>query len=201
MTAGRRPFPSARKVRAFDLFVLAWVLAWCVVGVAVGRAIWDVGAIADPVIRNAASVSDATHSLDKLRSVPLIGSALGGAVGGVRAPFEKTQEEAQVVKDRIQQVGVAIGLLLVVPPALLGLLLYLPFRLRWRRDVAAVRAALKRDPHDLVLQRYLALRAVQGLRYDELCALGDDPWHDIVTGHAWTLADVELDRLGLVRRV
>lgn len=201
MAAGRRPFLSARKVRAFDLVLVAWVLAWCVVGVAVGRAIWDVGAIADPVIRNAAGVSDATHSLDKLRSVPLIGGVLGGAVGGVRAPFDKTREEAQQVKDRIHQVGVAAGLLLAVPPSLLALVVYLPFRLRWRRDVAAVRAALRRDPYDLVLQRYLALRAVQGLRYDELRALGDDPWHDIVTGHAWPLADVELDRLGLVRRV
>lgn len=200
MAAGRRPFFSARKVRALDLVVIAWVLAWCVVGTAVGRAIWDVSAIADPVIRNAAGVSNATHSLDKLRSVPLVGGVLGGAVGGVRAPFDKTREEAQLVKDRIRQVGVAAGLLLAVPPSLLALLVYLPFRLRWRRDVAAVRAALRRDPHDLVLQRYLALRAVQGLRYDELCALGDDPWHDIVTGHAWTLADVELDRLGLVRR-
>ena len=201
MAAGRRPFLSARKVRAFDLFLLAWVLAWCVVGVAVGRAIWDVGAIADPVIRNAAAVGDATHSLDKLRSVPLVGGVLGGAVSGVRAPFEKTREEAQVVKDRIHQVAVAVALVLILPPSLLALLFYLPFRLRWRRDVAAVRAALRRDPYDVVLQRYLALRAVQGMRYDELRALGEDPWRDIVSGHAWPLADVELDRLGLVRRV
>ncbi len=201
MAAGRRPFLSARKVRASDLFLLAWVLAWCVVGVAVGRAIWDVGAIADPVIRNAAAVGDATHSLDKLRSVPLVGGVLGGAVSGVRAPFEKTREEAQVVKDRIHQVAVAVALVLILPPSLLALLFYLPFRLRWRRDVAAVRAALRRDPYDVVLQRYLALRAVQGMRYDELRALGEDPWRDIVSGHAWPLADVELDRLGLVRRV
>ena len=201
MAAGRRPFLSARKVRASDLFLLAWVLAWCVVGVAVGRAIWDVGAIADPVIRNAAAVGDATHSLDKLRSVPLVGGVLGGAVSGVRAPFEKTREEAQVVKDRIHQVAVAVALVLILPPSLLALLFYLPFRLRWRRDVSAVRAALRRDPYDVVLQRYLALRAVQGMRYDELRALGEDPWRDIVSGHAWPLADVELDRLGLVRRV
>jgi len=201
MAAGRRPFLSARKMRAFDLLLVAWVLAWLVVGVAVGRAIWDVGAIADPVISNAAGISDATHSLDKLRSVPLVGGVLGGAVSGVRAPFDKTREEAQLVKDRIRQVAVAAGLLLTVPPVLLALALYLPFRLRWRRDVAAVRAALQRDPHDLALQRYLALRALLGLRYDEVLALGGDPWHDIGAAHAWHLAEVELERLGVVRRV
>lgn len=199
MAAGRRPFFSARVVRALDLVLVAWVLAWLVVGVGVGRVVWGVGGIADPIIRNAAGVSEATHSLDSLRSVPLVGGVLGGAVGGVRAPFDKTRQEAQVVKDRVHQLAVALALLLVVPPTLLALALYLPFRLRWRRDVAAVRAALASDPFDLVLQRYLALRAVQGLRFDEFRALSDDPWRDIETGQAWAIADVELDRLGLAR--
>jgi hypothetical protein len=199
MAAGRRPFFSARVVRALDLLLVAWVLAWLVVGVGVGRIVWDVGGIADPIIRNAAGVSDATHGLDSLRSIPLVGGVLGGAVGGVRAPFDKTRQEAQLVKDRIHQIAVAVALLLVVPPTLLALALYLPFRLRWRRDVAAVRAALARDPFDLVLQRYLAVRAVLGLRFDELHALSDDPWQDIATGQAWAIADVELDRLGLAR--
>ncbi len=201
MAAGRRPFLSAPVVRGLDLLLLAWVLAWLVVGVAVGRAVWDVSAIADPIIRNAAGVSDATHSLDKLRSVPLVGGVLGDAVGGVRAPFDKTRAEAQLVKDRVRQVGVVVGLLLALAPTLLALVVYLPFRMRWRRDVAAVRAALAHDPYDLVLQRYLALRVVQGLRYDELLALSHDPWHDIVTGHAWPIADLELRRLGLSRGV
>ena len=199
MAAGRRPFFSFRVVRGLDLVLVAWILVWLVVGVVVGRAVWDVGDIADPIIRNAAAASGAVDGLDRLRSVPLVGGVLGDAVGGVQAPFDKTRAEAQLIKHRVRQVGVVTGLSLVIVPTLLALAAYLPFRLRWRRDVAAVREALRRDPHDLVLQRYLAVRTVQSLRYDELRGLSDDPWHDIATGHAWGLADVELERLGLAR--
>ena len=70
-------------------------------------------------------------------------------------------------------------------------------RLPWRRDVAAIRAALARDPDDPVLQRYLAARAIEGLPYDRLRELSDDPWRDMETGRAERLALVELTRLGL----
>jgi hypothetical protein len=65
--------------------------------------------------------------------------------------------------------------------------------------VAAVRRALAADPNDPVLLRYLAERAIEGMRYDRLRELSDDPWLDMERGDTERLADVELSRLGLSR--
>jgi hypothetical protein len=198
MAAGRRPFLNARVVRTLDVLLIVWAVCWVLAGIGVGKALWDVGGIADPVIRNATGLSQATHSLDQLGSLPLVGGALGGAVGGLRAPLEKTRAEAQLVKDRVRQLAVVVALLLVLVPVLIALAFYLPLRIPWGRDVAAIREAMERDPYDPVLQRYLALRAVQGMRYDTLRGLSDDPWRDMEMGRARRLAEVELQRLGLL---
>ena len=113
---------------------------------------------------------------------------------------DRARAEAQAVKDKVRTLGLVIGLLIALGPILFALLFYLPLRLPWRRDVAAIRAALTRDPDDLVLQRYLAERAMEGLPYDRLRELSGDPWRDLQTGRAGRLAAVELERLGLAPR-
>ena len=197
MAAGRRPHVSARTIRTLDVTIVVWIVLWLFLGVFVGRAIWGVGAIADPVIRNADGLSQTAAGFERLRSVPLIGGVLGGAVGGVAGTADKARAEAQSVKDKVHAAGVVVGCLIAVGPALVALLIYLPVRLPWRRDVAAIRAALARDPDDLVLQRYLADRALEGLPYDRLRELSDDPWLDMQSGRAQRLAQAELIRLGL----
>jgi hypothetical protein len=190
---------TARKIRALDTTVVVWIVVWVLLGVFVGRAVWDLGRIADPVISNAAGLSQTAQGFERLRSVPLVGGVLGGVVGGVTGSADTARAEAQSVKDGIHRIGVFLGLLIALGPLLLALLFYLPLRLPWRRDVRAVRAALARDPADPVLQRYLAERAIQGLPYDRLRSLSDDPWHDLAEGRAERLAALELDRLGLGR--
>jgi hypothetical protein len=200
MTDGRPPFLTARKIRAMDVTVVVWIVVWVFLGVVVGRTVWDVGRIADPVIRNAAGLRQTAQGFDRLRSVPLVGGVLGGVVGGVEGSAGRAQAEAQAVKDRIQAIGLVTGLLIALGPVLVALAFYLPLRLPWRRDVAAIRAALARDPGDPRLQRYLAERALRGLPYDRLLQLSEDPWRELQDGRAERLAAVELERLGLVRR-
>ena len=92
--------------------------------------------------------------------------------------------------------GLAVGLL----PAAIVLLLYLPVRLRWRRDVAAVAAALPGAAGDPALDVYLARRAVASLPWDGLRAVAPDPWGAVERGDCRALADAELARLGLAAR-
>jgi hypothetical protein len=194
---GRPPLLSARRIRLMDAAIVVWIVVWVLLGVLVGRAIWNVGGIADPVIRNAGGLSRTVQGLERLGSVPLIGGALGGAVQGVTGAADKTQAEAQAVKDRIEALGLVAGFLIALGPVFVALVFYLPLRLPWRRDVRAIRAALARDPGDARLQRYLAERAVQGLTFDRLLEVSDDPWRDMDAARAQRLAAVELERLGL----
>jgi hypothetical protein len=188
---------TASRIRALDVTVVVWIAVWVVLGILIGRAIWDVGRIADPVIRNAAGLHQTAQGFERLQSVPLIGGVLGGVVGGVTGTADKAQAEAQAVKNRIQLIGPVVGLMIALGPALFALLFYLPLRLPWRRDVSAIRAALASDPDDPVLQRYLAERAVDSLPFDRLRALSADPWGEMDAGEAERLAAVELERLGL----
>ena len=191
---------TAGTIRTLDVTIVVWIVVWVLLGVFVGRAIWNVGRIADPVIHTATGLGHTAEGFDRLRSVPLIGGVLGGAVAGVTGSADRARTEAAAVKDRIHTVGVVVGVLIALGPILIAILFYLPLRLPWRRDVAAIRAALARDPFDPVLQRYLAERAIEGLPYDRLRQLSDDPWRDLQAGRAERLAAVELARLGLAPR-
>ena len=126
MAAGRRPHVRASTIRTLDAAVVVWIVLWILLGIFVGRAIWGVGAIADPVIRNADGLSQTAAGFDRLRSVPLIGGVMGGAVEGVGGTADKARAEAQGVKDKVRAAGVVIGCLVALGPALLALLIYLP---------------------------------------------------------------------------
>ena len=196
---GRSPFLNARKIRTFDVLVVVWIVAWVVLGVLLGRAIWEIGSLTDPIISNADGLKHTAEGLQRLGDLPLVGGIVDSVVNQVTGAARSAHSQAQTVKTRIEQVAVAVGLLLALGPILLALLFYLPQRLPWKRDVAAVRCALAADPNDLVLLRYLAERAIDGMRYDRLRELSDDPWLDMERGYTERLADVELSRLGLSR--
>jgi len=199
MPAGRSPFLSARKIHTFDVLVVVWIVVWVVLGVVLGRAIWDIGGLTDPIISNADGLKHTAEGFRRLGSVPLVGGLLNGAVDQVTGAADRTRSDVQTIKTRIEQVAVTVGLLLALGPTLLALLFYLPLRLPWRRDVAAIRRALASDPNDPVLLRYLAERAIEGMRYDSLRELSDDPWRDMERGDSERLVEVELRRLGLSR--
>jgi len=97
----------------------------------------------------------------------------------------------------VRRSAVAAGLGIAVLPAVLVLVLYLPARLRWRRDVRAIAAALPASAP--AFEEYLARRAVAALSWEELRAVTPDPWGAIGGGDHRALADAELARLGLRR--
>jgi len=196
---GRSPFLNARKIRTFDVLVVVWIVAWVVLGVLLGRAIWEIGGLTDPIISNADGLKHTVEGLQRLGDLPFVGGVVDSVVDQVTGAAQSAQSQAQTVKTHIEQVAVAVGLLLALGPILLALLFYLPLRLPWKRDVAAVQRALAADPNDPVLLRYLAERAIEGMRYDRLRELSDDPWLDVERGDTERLADAELSRLGLSR--
>ena len=188
--------PSARLVRLLDVALAAWVAFWVVVGVIAGLEVSHLAVLADTVARTADSLRNAVSALAGLSQVPLIGNI----VRSVNASAATAHAQAAATHATIDRLSLLVGVALAVGQTALGLLLYLPLRLPWRRDVADIRRALAADPDDPVLGLYLARRALALMSLTEARALGGDPWRGAAAGDVWPLAEVELRRLGLRRR-
>ena len=199
MGSVRTPFLSARRVRALDITVAVWVVFWIVIGVLAAVETRSLGTLGDPVVRTADGLQQTADTLSGLGSIPLIGGSLGNAVKQVDATAASARTEVAAARTTIHNLSLIVGIALAVGQAALGLLLYLPLRLPWRREVDDVRRALDADPHDPALGRYLARRAVAGMSFTQARSWGSDPWVQAESGDAWPLAELELQRLGLRR--
>jgi hypothetical protein len=197
--APRTPFLSARRVRGLDVTVAVWVVFWIVVGVLAAVEIAHLGALGDTVVRTADGLQKTADTLSGLSSIPLIGGSLGDAVKQVDATAATVTSQVAADKTTVRHLSLIVGIALAVGQAALGLLLYLPLRLPWRREVDDVRRALAADRNDPALCRYLARRALEGMSFAQVRARGGDPWREMQTGDPWPLAELELQRLGLRR--
>jgi hypothetical protein len=190
---------SARAVRRLDVGVAVWIVAWVVVGVLVWQDIGAQGRLAGDVIKVGTAVADTGKVLGVVAGLPLVGGQIGGFADRIRSMGEEVQASGRGSRDAVQRLAVTTGLAAAVLPAALLLLLYLPVRVSWRRDVRAVAAALTANAGDTALEQFLARRAVTSLPWDELRAIAADPWAAIERGDTRGLADAELSRLGLTR--
>jgi len=86
-----------------------------------------------------------------------------------------------------------MSIMLMPTTPVLGL--YLPLRWARRRETAELRRSMSRHGRD----RYLAERALQTMPFTTVHALVGDPWKAIDEGRTASLADAELDRLGIRR--
>jgi hypothetical protein len=192
-------FLSARRVVVLDIVVAVWIVFWIVVAVGAASRIDSLKSLADPVVHTADGLQQTVKSLEGLSNIPFVGGSIGGVVKQVEATAASAANEAAKAKATIRRTALLVGIALGVGPAALALLLYLPFRLPWRRKVADIRRALAADPNDSELARYLARQALGGMSYAEVRAWGRDPWREAESGDAWPLAALELRRLGLRR--
>lgn len=183
-----------RRQVALDVVVALWALLW----LRVGRAVHDgVQRLAGP----GAELQDAGTGLaGGLRGAAERAGSVPGLGGGLRAPLDAAAGAGDALaaagsaqQEAVGTLALVLGLVVGGLPVLAALALWLPGRLRWRRDAGA--AARLRGDVDL-----LALRAATSAPLPALAALGPQPvtrWRagDDAAGRA--LADLELRRLGL----
>jgi len=192
-------FLSARLVRLYDVALVVWVVFWIVVAVLGAVRIASLGDLADPVVRTAEGLQKTTDALSGLGDIPLIGGSIGKVVTQVRDTAVTARTQAADAKTTIHSTSVLVGVAIGVGMVALGLVLYLPVRLAWRREVADVRRALAADPDDLELGRYLARRAIAGMDITAFKAWGGESSGLGGPTGVWPLAELELRRLGLTR--
>jgi hypothetical protein len=190
-------FPSARAVRVLDIVMVVYLVVWAALGIAIGRDIAQQVDLADQVARVGATLRATGEGFEALSAIPFVGDDIGIVAERVVTAGAEVEASGQASADSIREMSVLVALAVALLPTLVLVPLYLPMRLAWRRDVAAVREAIRRDGQTPGLRRVLALRALVALPYDRLHAVEPDPWAALERGDDGDLAAAELARLGL----
>ena len=190
---------SARSVRWLDAGVVVWIVVWVVLGVVIWSDIRAQAQLSTDVIKVGTAVKDTGQALGVVGGLPLVGDRIGEFADRIETMGTEVEASGEDSKAGIERIAVIAGFALGVLPAALVLLLYVPVRVRWKRYVGAIAAALSRAVGGQALEHYLAHRAADALSWDDLRAISRDPWDDIARGEYRALADAELERLGLRR--
>jgi hypothetical protein len=190
---------SARSVRWLDAGVAIWIAVWIVLGVLIWSDISAQAQLSTDVIKVGAAVKDTGQALGVVGGLPLVGGQIGDFADRIEGVGAEVEASGQESRRGIERTAVIAGLGVGILPAALVLLIYVPARLRWRRYVGAIAAALPGAAHDPAFEQYLARRAADALPWDHLQSITRDPWGDIRRGECRALADAELERLGLHR--
>ena len=127
--------------------------------------------------------------LDQIGRIPVIGSSVGGLADSMRETGQSAQQNGAASRDDVNDLSVLLGLSIALIPTIPLAAIWIPLRIRWRREKEAVKRALASGSPDL--ERLLAERARTSLPLDQVLALEAD---------RKALADAELERLGLPQR-
>ncbi len=192
-------FLSARSVRWLDVGVVVWIVVWIALGVLIWHDLSAQAQLSADVVKMGAAVKDTGKALGVVGGLPLVGGQIGDFAQQIETIGAEVETSGQDGRNGIRRTAVVAGLGVGILPAALVLLLYLPARLRWRRDVGAIAAALPGAAGDPAFDQYLARRAIDALPWDSLRAITPDPWGDVRRGECRALADAELERIGLRR--
>lgn len=188
--------PSGRALVVADLLVVAWVLLWVALGLAVADAVRQLTGITDGFASIAGALGDAAAAVDGI-DLPLVGGGLDQAAGSLREAGRDVAVSGEAGETTIERTANVLGAAVALVPSLPLVVGYLPPRLSRTREVAALRRLIEEGADEPGLERFLAHRAAERLSYRELRAVSAHPWRDLEEGRYGELADAELRRVGL----
>jgi hypothetical protein len=187
----------ASSLRLADGLAVFWVALWFVIGAWVAYSIWELSAIGDTMAESGRALATAADALRRIGQLPLIGDHVQNLAEEVQATAADIVVRGEQTRLDLRRMSVLLGLAVVLLPVAPVLAGYLPSRLQRRREVRALRKALRQQGRGRTLDLYLARRAVAIVPFDRLPASGTDPWTEADGDGVRWLADAELDRLGL----
>jgi hypothetical protein len=193
------PRPPRGAILLMDAALLGWIVAWIILAGAVAREVDGLTRLSGTVVLAGGALEQTGDLLGSFDRVPFLGDQVGEVSEQIRRTGRSARRNAAASRESIENLSVLLGVSIALIPTLPLLGVYLPLRVRWRRERRAIRRALRRRDGAPMLEQYLARRAVQTLPYDRLRAISADPWRDVAEGRFTVLADAELARLGLRR--
>lgn len=193
------PLRRTRQLTA-DLFVLAWVVGWVVVGRWVFGLVMTLAAPAGPLRSAGTSFSSRmTDIAGQVVRIPLVGEELDGPFVGAAGAGQDLVRAGDQLESSVRTVAWLVSLLAAGTPILLVLLAWGLARWAWVRRAAS----LGREVDDPQSQELLALRALVRQDPRRLQRLFPDPVAAYRSGDPAALrelADLELAEVGLRTR-
>jgi hypothetical protein len=180
--------PSRGVRRAIDAAIAGWLIAWIVIGVQVGREVASLGDLSDTAVLAGRAIEQTADVLDQIGRIPIVGSPVGGLADSIRKTGRSARQNGAASRDDVHDLSVLLGLSIALIPTIPLAAVWVPLRIRWRRERQAVKRALASGSPEL--ERLLAERARTSLPLDQVLALEAD---------RKALAHAELERLGLPR--
>ncbi len=142
---------------------------------------------------------DVGGAVQSIGAVPLVGDRIGNVGTSVERAGASAVRSGRTSGRSVRRLSVLLGIALAAIPIAPVLAVYLPARVRWRRErraLAQVRAAADGDPR---FELWLARRALERLPYRTVAAVVERPWEPADEEAARALAVAELRRLDLDR--
>jgi hypothetical protein len=183
-----------RRRRVVDAAVLAWVIAWALLGYTAGRALDKVSEVTRSAEGAGAAVVRTGESIRDV-DVPVVGTVFKDPGDAIIKAGRDAQAQARDSGHTVRRASILLGLSIWLVASLPLLALYGPARVTRGRETRALRLLVADHPDDADLDRLLAMRALAHLPYRRLRKLGA-PW---AAGDHRALADAELAREGLRR--
>ena len=185
-----------------DLLTWAWVALWTVVGFRIHETISGFAEAGRVLKGGGRNIESAGAQLgDALAGLPLVGTGVDDLTTRTFAsagePFIYVGGELESLLILIARLlAILVVAVMVVP----WLMRYVPWRAERLATVRAAHRAIRRAPVDvspIVMQRFLAQRALFRMPYDELLEHTSDPFGDFASGDYDRLARAELASVGL----
>jgi hypothetical protein len=192
--------PLAIRQLLTDILVVIWVYAWIRAGMWVDDMVEKLAVPGQRLQQAGTDISgNLTDIGGKVGRVPLVGDELTSpfkSAAGAAANLAAAGQEQQEI---VNNLALALGIIVAAMPLALVLFLWLPLRVRWMRRAGAA-AKVRREPAGKDL---LALRALTSRPLNELSKLGPDiaqSWRNGDAAAVDALAGLELRKLGLKAR-
>jgi hypothetical protein len=190
---------SGRVVRILDALLVAWIILWIWMGIAVGREVSNLGTLSDTVVTAGRAVQDTGRALQGLEGLPFVGNRITEIERRISDAGASAVASGEQSRDAVGDLAVLLAFSVGVIPSVPILALYLPFRISRSLDIRTIRRAARRSAADPAFEEFLARRAAERLSYHRLREITPNPWRDLEEGRFRDLAVAELRRLGLDR--